>query len=197
MKVNWYHIEREYITKPRLTYDAIAKHTGVAKSTVVRHAKKESWQQKRAIFQEEVSEKILAKRRESAAEVDERHIKKSYLIQDTMSLQLSILIEKMTTTPGGLSGKEQRELIALSNAYYKAVMEERKLKGLNTKPVQIHLHNSEDIDRYLEAIGAKEPPIDENYRKTKEAIESLDRMIEHRQLLQSMIDETNKKGSFN
>lgn len=194
-KVDWYKVELEYITKPNLSYDDIAKHFHVAKSTVVRQAKKNAWLSKRKEFQKRLYERARSTRMETAAQTNERHLNKTYMIQDMVNLETSKFIDKMTRE-GPLSSKELKNFFALSSAYFDAVMVERKIKGLNTKPVQIRLSDPDDVDRYLETVGLKEPPVDQTYKNAKEAIESLDMMIERRKRLQSYIDEVDKRGRY-
>lgn len=46
-KVDWAVAESTYVTKHHVSYDFLANLFGVAKSTVVRYAVKESWPEKR------------------------------------------------------------------------------------------------------------------------------------------------------
>ena len=194
-KVDWYKAELEYVTKPRLSYDDIAKHFHVAKSTVVRQAKKNAWLSKRKEFQKRLYNRARITRMETAAQTNERHLNKTYMIQDMVNLETSKLIDKMTRE-GPLSNIELKNFFKLSSAYFDAVMMERKIKGLNIKPVQIRLSDPDDVDRYLETVGLKDPPVDQTYKKVKEAIETLDMLIERRKRLQSYIDEVDERGRY-
>ncbi len=185
--------ELEYVTMSKVSYDAIAKRHKVAKSTVVRRATKHDWKEKRVAFQNERFTRARKLRMESVADIDERHLKKLQLVQEVMNHEFMRLSHKLVTK-GELTPRENRIVFDFIGPYTKAIMTERAILGLRTKPVRIT--NPEDIEAYLVAVGLKEPPADQAYRNAKEAVENLDRLIEHRQRMQSYIDEVDQRGSY-
>ena len=194
-KVDWSKLELEYTTKTRLSYDIIAKRYGLAKSTVVRRAKKEDWKGKRERFQKELINRARKSSLESAEETNNRHLQRTYMIQDMVRVETSKFIKKMADGDT-MSSKDTRSMLKLFDAYFKAVMMERRIKGLNTKPVQVRLNDRDDIDYYLEALGLIEPPADHTYKEVKGVIDDLDELIAYRRKMQSYIDQVDERGKY-
>lgn len=182
-KVDWVQVEIDYITKPKISYDIIAKRYKVAKSTVVRHAKKNIWKAKRADFQSDRLERARKTSIESVAETDERHLKRLRAAQDIMNHEFMRLTHKALKN-GELTPKENRIILDFIGPYTKAIMAERVILGLRTKPVRIT--DPEDIEEYQIMMGYKEPPADRGRKELDEAIESLDHMIRRKKMLEAL-----------
>lgn len=108
---------------------------------------------------------------------------------------MKIIYDISKRSEDGLPGvRGMSNLSAATSNLIKAIMTERKIIGLRTKPIVFK--NPEDIEEYKIMMGYKEPPVDRQYRETKAAIETLDRMIERRQRLQAYIDDIEQRGSY-
>lgn len=191
-KINWLEARLLYCANENVSYGLLAKKYHVAKSTITRRAARERWPQIRQEYQDEKFKKLLKKTMNHQNEVEERHLKS---LRIAIATEHNVIVRVAQRTAEGIqTAQDMRQLDAATTALYKNIMMERTILRLPTKPVW--LNNAEDIEEYQIMMGLKEPPIDVNYRKTKEAIESLDRMIERRQMLQAMIDEVDKRGSY-
>jgi hypothetical protein len=164
----------------------------VAKSTITRRGVKEDWTSLRLQFQEKKQKKLMELNATKQAEVEERQLRSLQMTQN-VAMRIVYEVGKKTET-GTASVRDVNRLASASIALNKAIMLERTLLGLRTKPVTFR--TPEDIEEYQILVGLKEPPADALHNKTKQAVESLDRIIERRQMLQSMIDEVDERGSY-
>lgn len=189
---NWLEARLLYCANESVSYDMLAKRYKVAKSTITRRAAREHWPQLRQEYQDEKLRKLLKKNMNNQIEVEERQLKS---LRIAIATEHNVIVRIAQKTAAGTeTAQDMRKLSAASDALYKSIMMERTILRLPTKPVK--LKSPEDIEEYKAMMGLTEPPVDKQYRETKEAIESLDRMIERQKMLQSMIDETNKRGAF-
>lgn len=191
-KVNWLEARLLYCANPQISYDLLAKHYKVAKSTITRHAKREGWPQIRQEFQDEKLKRLLKKKINHQSEVEERHLKTIRLAITVAHNSIVNAANKVTA--GTQTAKDLRIIDAASSALYKNIMLERTILRLPTKPVR--LTDPDQIEEYLITIGLKEPPVDTQYKEMKETVDTMDRMIERRQMLQEMIDDVDRRGSY-
>lgn len=190
--LNWLEARLMYCANESVSYDMLAKRYKVAKSTITRRAARERWPQLRQEYQDEKLKKLLKKNMNNQIEIEDRQLKS---LRIAIATEHNVIVRiARKTVEGTETAQDMRKLSAATDALYKSIMMERTILRLPTKPVR--LKTPEDIEEYKVMMGLIEPPVDQRYRDTKDAIESLDRMIERRQMLQSMIDETNKRGRY-
>lgn len=190
--LNWLEARLLYCANESVSYDMLAKSYKVAKSTITRRAAREHWPQLRKEYQDKKLQKLLKKNMENQVEIEERQLKS---LRIAIATEHNVIVRIAQKTAAGTeTAQDMRKLSAATDALYKSIMMERTILRLPTKPVR--LKDPEDIEEYKIMVGLKEPPIDENYRKTNEAIESLDRMIERQKMLEAMRDEVDKRGSY-
>lgn len=191
-KINWLEARLMYCADSQLSYDLLAKRYKVAKSTITRRAKREGWPQIRQEFQDEKLKRLLKKNINHQSEVEERHLA---TIRLAIKVAHNSIVEAGNKAAMGThTAKDLRIIDAASSALYKNIMLERTILRLPTKPVR--LSDSDQIEEHLIMMGLKESPADIHYRETKEALKTLDRMIERRQMLQRMIDDVDKRGAY-
>lgn len=190
--VDWVQARYLYCVSESVSYDMLAKQYKVAKSTITRRAAREHWPQLRREYQDDKFKQLLKSAATSQNEVEMRHLK---TIRIAIAALHNTIVEIATKTANGTAThKDTHQLSAATTALFKSIMEERIILRLPTEPVR--LKSEEAIDEYKTMMGLVEPPVDDSYKKTKQAIESLDRMIERKQMLESMRYEVDKRGSF-
>ena len=190
--LNWLEARLMYCANESVSYDMLAKRYKVAKSTITRRAARERWPQLRQEYQDEKLKKLLKKNMNNQIEIEDRQLKS---LRIAIATEHNVIVRiARKTVEGTETAQDMRKLSAATDALYKSIIMERTILRLPTKPVR--LKTPEDIEEYKVMMGLIEPPVDQQYRDTKEAIESLDRMIERRRMLQEMIDRVNERGSF-
>jgi hypothetical protein len=171
----------------------LARFYKVAKSTIVRHAKNGDWVGRRERFLNKRTKKILEINATTQAEAEERQLKHLRLIQNA---SLKVIYDiGMKTQSGDTSTRGVSNLSAASNTLFRAIMTERNILGLRTKPIVFR--NPEDIEEYKVMMGiAEPPPADQKYNDMKAEVITLERMIERKEMLERMIKETNERGAY-
>lgn len=185
-KIDWPATKVLYVTRDSISYGDIAKKYGVAKSTVVRHATKECWPEKRRKYNERRVRELESRSLEDRVEAEERQLRTLRITQAFFHNRLLKLAVKQQTE-GAINGKDVREMADATGAMIKAINAERVILELPTKPVV--LRSPDDIDAYLIAAGLKDEPAINQYEEIREAIQDLDRLIENRKRLKSYLDE--------
>ncbi len=173
--------ELSYVARPKLSYGAIAKRYKVAKSTVVRHAVKHEWPEKRAKYQKErikLARKLTA---ESQYESDDRHLKRLQLIQTVIHndfMRIAIKQEEGRE----VTHQEMQRLFGHITPMTKAIMAERAILGLPTKVTRIT--DPEQIIEYTRAMNGPTPA--EQYAELREIEVDLDKLIEYKKRIQRL-----------
>lgn len=195
-KVDWAVAEAKYITKPQASYDWVAQMFDTTKITVVRHAKKRSWQQKRKKYTEDRIEELLRRSFEKRADVDERHLRALRITQYTFHKEIVRLGQKQANGDN-IPSKEWSHLASLSNAIAKAIMTERTILGLSTKPIKVT--DPEEIDRIQREKGYKTESLDQKYRETKALLEGIDieAILKHKEILEDYVKKVEETGDYN
>lgn len=188
-KVDWTLAELTYITNDSVSYTDIAEHFGVAKSTIVRHAVKTGWPEKRREYAERRIAKLEEKTMEKRVDVEERQLERLRLAQSAFHIEL-VRIGKKQLAGEEVTHKEVVAVTSLTGALTKAIMMERAILGLSTKPLRIK--DDDAIHEYKRLMGYEEESSKKHVKELKSTLESLDRMIERRQIIQAMIDDYNK-----
>ena len=191
-KVMWTEARALYCSDESISYSMIAKVYKVAKSTIQRRATRENWPALRVHVRERAQAKLLELTSEKIAEIEERHISRLRMIQDVAAMTVYRIGKK--TENDTASVRDINKLASATITLKTAIMAERKLLGMRTAPVTFK--NPEDIEEYQIMMGFKEGPPDRTYKETKKTIETLDRIIERRQMLQSLIDEVDDRGYY-
>ncbi|GEM_PF-4217107 len=194
-KVNWIEAESTYITKPQASYDWIARMFDTTKITVVRHAKKRSWQKKRRQYTEDRIEALIRRSFETRVDVDERQLRTLRLTQNVFHREIVRLIQKQANSED-ITSKEWMHVASSTNAAIKAIMAERTILGLPVKPVRVT--NPEGIDRIRRAKGYNTESLDQKYRETKALLEGidLDAIKKHKKILEDYVNKVEETGDY-
>jgi hypothetical protein len=191
-KVNWLEARLIYCADERASYDDVARKYKVAKSTITRRAVRERWPQLREEYQNEKFKKLLEKNADSQSEVEARHLKTIRISIKAAHNTIVGVAEKVAL--GTQTPKDIRELNAATTVLYRCIMMERTILRLPTKAPRFD--NPDDLEQYQITMGFKDPPADHAYKEAKQALESLDRMIERRKMIQAMIDDVDRRGVY-
>jgi hypothetical protein len=171
----------------------LANHYHVAKSTIVRRATKYDWQAKRDLYQQKRIKNLQKISGEKEHEIDERHLGRLRLIQTVLGNDFMQLAIKQQET-NNLTNQEMRRMWGNVNPMKNAIMAERNILGVRTKPVIFN--NPDDIYDYQITMGLVPEPPNQTYKDTKAAIETLDKLIARRKRMQSYIDEIDRRGAY-
>lgn len=195
-KVDWAVVEAKYITKPQASYDWIAQMFDTTKITVVRHAKKRSWQQKRRKYSDDRIEELIRRSFEKRVDVDERHLHALRLTQYIFHKEIVRLGQKQVNGED-VPTKEWLRLASLSNAVTRAIMAERKILGLSTKLAKVS--NPEEVDKIQREKGYKTEPLYQKYRETKALLKGIDleAILKHKKILEDYVKKVERTGDYN
>jgi hypothetical protein len=185
-KVIWFEAKELYLLDTSVSYSILAKKYSVAKSTIQRRAIKEGWPELREKVLEKLHKQTMRLGVQEKAEIEDRHIRRLRMIQDIVYKQI-YLIGKKTET-GDASARDIRMLQYLSSTQYMAIMAERKLLGLTTKPVRIS--NPETLHDYQVMMGYIDDPV-ESHNNSETTMATLDKLIARKKMLKRLINESN------
>ncbi|MFY9228568.1 MAG: hypothetical protein WAO28_04590 [Candidatus Microsaccharimonas sp.] len=175
-RVNWAELEVVYIVGGKLSYQDLANTYGVAKSTVVRHAKKHSWKDKRQQFNDERIAEVLRRTNQDRIQVEERHLRILKANQALVGREIKTMILKHMKT-GSLSTEDWTTINMIYNIFSKAMMTERAIIGLSSKPVRIT--NPEYMEQYQIDMGYIAEPYDKTAKRIEDTMKSL-KSVENR-----------------
>ena len=194
-RVDWAVAEAKYVTKPEASYDWIAQMFDTTKITVVRHAKKRSWQEKRKKYTDDRIEELIRRSFETRVDVDERHLKALRITQYTFHQEI-LRLGRRQMDGGTITNKEWMSIASLTKAMTKAIMTERAILGLSTKLVRVT--DPEEIDRIQRMRGRKSDPLDKKYRETKALLEGIDleAILKHRKILEDYVKKVEQTGDY-
>jgi hemerythrin len=192
-KVDWAVAESTYVTKPEASYDWLAQMFGTAKSTVVRQAVKRNWPKKREEYTEKRIQALEENVLETRLQVEERHLKTLRLTQTVFHNQIVRLANKQQQDEG-TNGKEWNTIASLTRAMTKAIMTERTILGLSSKPIRIK--NAEAIENIQRIMGHKVEPLDQKYRESKALLEGIDieAILKHKKILEQYVKKVEETG---
>ena len=194
-RVDWALAEAKYVTKPEASYDWIAQMFDTSKITVVRHAKKQSWQQKRKKYTDDRIEELIRRSLETRVDVDERHLRALRITQHTFHQEVLRLGQRQANGEV-IPSKEWMRVASLTNAVTKAMMTERAILGLTTKLIRIT--DPKEINRIQQEKGYKAEPLYQKYRETKALLEGIDleAILKHKKILEDYVNKVEQTGDY-
>lgn len=194
-RVDWATAEAKYVSKPEASYSWVAQMFGTTKVTVVRHAKKRSWQQKRRKYTESKIEELLRRSFETRVDVDERHLRSLRIAQHTFHKEIIRLGQKQINNET-VTSKEWSHIASLTNAATKAIMTERAILGLSTKLIKVT--EPEEIDKIRREKGYETESLDQKYRETKALLEGIDleAILKHKRILEDYVKKVEQTGDY-
>lgn len=170
-RIDWAEAEVKYVTKPQASYDWLAKLFGVDKTTVVRHAVRHSWTEKREEYTQRRITELERALLETRLEVEERELKALRLSQALFHNEIVRLLLKQQRGEE-ITTKEWRGIVSLTGASIKSIMTERTILGLPTK---IHKITDQEVLKDLqEMMGYTKVPFWQKYTLIKQLLESTD-----------------------
>lgn len=173
-KIDWYDVEYDYLSQADLSYGDIAFKYGVAKSTVVRRAKKGDWVNKRLALKEKRVEELLLRTNQEKVEVEERELRILRAIQALAAKQLQTIYAKQKKG-AELTDRDIRVISKISSLHHNNMMLERTILGLPTKPIRIT--NEEAIENFQIMMGYIDEPLARKLESRKEMIAQLERTL--------------------
>jgi hypothetical protein len=95
-----------------------------------------------------------------------------------------------------LTRKEISSLADMTSAMTKAIMTERAILGLRSKPIRIK--NAEVVENIQRIMGHKVEPLDQKYRETKALLEGIDidAIIKHKEILERYAKKVEQTGDY-
>lgn len=191
-KVVWIDARLEFLMDTSVTYGSLAKKYGVSPSTIQRRAIRDGWLEERELVLEKVHKNALKLGIEEKAQIDERHLARYRLMQ-----QLSnriIYDTEMKAQEGTADSRDYSASLQATTTLFKAIMAERSLLGLTTRPVVFR--DPEQILEYQRNIGMIPAPINQDYKDAVKEEAMLDQFIKRRQKLRKYIKDTNERGTY-